>query len=134
MSAFVLSREYELQLPTSYVDIDRAEMEYVDGGAWNSVQNIGYALDVLIWVGGVVTGVIGIVGSVREILRRNARGLVVQATSTLLRKVGLSAAGFLASSIVSGLELFLNLSLGQGIAMVLDRIDKVRYSGAIELW
>lgn len=109
-------------------------MEYVDGGAWNSVQNIGYALDVLIWVGGVVTGVIGIVGSVREILRRNARGLVVQATSTLLRKVGLSAAGFLASSIVSGLELFLNLSLGQGIAMVLDRIDKVRYSGAIELW
>ena len=45
MSAFVLSREYELQLPTSYVDIDRAEMEYVDGGAWNSVQNIGYALN-----------------------------------------------------------------------------------------
>lgn len=88
----------------------------------------------LIWVGGVVTGVIGIVGSVREILRRNARGLVVQTTSTLLRKVGLSAAGFLASSIVSGLELFLNLSLGQGIAMVLDRIDKVRYSAAIELW
>ena len=34
MSAFVLSREYELQLPTSYVDIDRDEMEYVDGGGY----------------------------------------------------------------------------------------------------
>ncbi len=33
MSAFVLKREYALQLPTSYVDVDRDEMEYVDGGA-----------------------------------------------------------------------------------------------------
>lgn len=46
MSAFVLGREYELQLPNNYVEIDSDEMEYVDGGAWNSVQNIGYALDV----------------------------------------------------------------------------------------
>ena len=32
MSAFVLKREYALQLPTSYVDVDRDEMEYIDGG------------------------------------------------------------------------------------------------------
>lgn len=32
MSTFVLKREYALQMPTSYVDIDRDEMEYVDGG------------------------------------------------------------------------------------------------------
>jgi len=32
MSAFVLNRNYELQLPNSYVDVDREEMEYVDGG------------------------------------------------------------------------------------------------------
>ena len=134
MSTFVLKRGYELQLPTSFVDIDRDEMEYVDGGTWNSVKNIGFGIDVLIWAGGVVTGTIGILGSVREILRRNAKGLVVQATKTLLKNVGLSAAGFLASSIVSGLTLFLDLSLGQGIARALDRVDKNRYSGAIELW
>lgn len=134
MSTFVLKREYALQMPTSYVDIDRDEMEYVDGGVWNSVSNIGYLIDIAIWVGGVVTGTIGIYGSVKEILRRNARGLVVQSTQALLRNVGLSAAGFLASSIVSGLELFLNLSLGEGIARVLDRLDKVKYSGEIELW
>ena len=33
MSTFVLKKEYALQLPNSYVDIDRDEMEYVDGGA-----------------------------------------------------------------------------------------------------
>ena len=134
MSAFVLQREYSLQLPNNYVEIDRDEMEYVDGGQWNSVANVGRALDIVIWAGGVVTGIVGIVGSVREILRRNARGLVVQATKPLLAKVGLSAAGFAASSIVSGLLLFLDLSLGEAIANVLDRIDKNRYSGAIELW
>ncbi|NLL31702.1 MAG: hypothetical protein GX258_11875 [Clostridiales bacterium] len=32
MSAFVLKREYTLQLPNSYVDIDSDEMEYIDGG------------------------------------------------------------------------------------------------------
>ena len=32
MSAFVLNRNYQLQLPNSYVDVDREEMEYVDGG------------------------------------------------------------------------------------------------------
>ena len=32
MSTFVLKREYALQLPNSYVEIDRDEMEYVDGG------------------------------------------------------------------------------------------------------
>lgn len=123
-----------LKLPNNYVDIERDEMEYVDGGAWNSVKNIGRGIDMLLWAGGVVLGIVGIVGSVREILKRNAKGLVVQATSTLLRKVGLSAAGFLSSSIVSGLALFLNTSLGEGIARALDRVDKVRYSKAIELW
>ena len=33
MRAFVLKKEYSLQLPSSYMDIDREEMEYIDGGA-----------------------------------------------------------------------------------------------------
>ena len=32
MSTFVLKKEYELQLPSSYVDIDRDEIGYIDGG------------------------------------------------------------------------------------------------------
>ena len=34
MSTFVLNRNYALQMPSSYVDIDREEMEYVDGGGY----------------------------------------------------------------------------------------------------
>ena len=41
MSAFVLNKKYELALPTSYVDVDNEEMEYVDGGAWNTYR--GYS-------------------------------------------------------------------------------------------
>lgn len=43
------------------------------------------------------------------------------------------AAGFLATSVVSGLELFLNFSLGQGIARAVDRLDRHRNNGLIEL-
>lgn len=32
MSTFVLRREYALQMPTNFVDVDMDEMEYVDGG------------------------------------------------------------------------------------------------------
>ena len=46
MSTFVLNKEYSLQLPSSYVDIDREEMEYIDGGwtayrgwsGWNKIS------------------------------------------------------------------------------------------------
>jgi hypothetical protein len=32
MSSFVLNRNCQLELPTNFVEIDRDEMEYVDGG------------------------------------------------------------------------------------------------------
>ena len=32
MSTFVLKRQYALQLPKNHIEIDRDEMEYVDGG------------------------------------------------------------------------------------------------------
>ncbi len=42
MSAFVLGREYSLQLPNSYVEIDRDEMEYVDGGGVSLAMSVSY--------------------------------------------------------------------------------------------
>ena len=46
MSAFVLKKEYSLQLPSSYVDIEREEMEYIDGGLKVSSWVVSAALDV----------------------------------------------------------------------------------------
>lgn len=59
MSAFVLNRKYELALPTSYVDVDNEEMEYVDGGwsgyvaarnAWGYISKKGFS-KALAWSG-----------------------------------------------------------------------------------
>ncbi|SKA92194.1 hypothetical protein SAMN05428976_11911 [Clostridium sp. USBA 49] len=74
MSEFVLNRKYELQLPDSFVDIDRDEMEYIDGG-WSFTRKFstkaginalykagaGYSIATLILAFGVViTGATGI--------------------------------------------------------------------------
>lgn len=63
MSTFVLKKEYSLQLPSSYVDIYRDEMEYVEGGA---TATITVQRAWLISVGvGMVAGIIAgsVVGS-----------------------------------------------------------------------
>ncbi len=44
MSTFVLKRNYGLELPRSYVEVDRDEMEYVDGGGY-SKHWWGFAID-----------------------------------------------------------------------------------------
>lgn len=33
MSAFVLNRQYELQLPKNFSEVDKDEMEYIEGGS-----------------------------------------------------------------------------------------------------
>ena len=55
MSTFALKRGYELQLPTSYVDMNRDEMEYVDGTGWiaNLCGTSGAA------AGAIAAGIIG---------------------------------------------------------------------------
>ena len=59
MSTFVLKREYALQMPTNYVEIDRDEMEYVDGG-WDPRIVLKNAVGMtavagLAWVGNAIT-------------------------------------------------------------------------------
>ena len=53
MSTFALKRGYELQLPMSFVDVDRDEMEYLDGGSGFSnwffyVDNVGAIINTVI--------------------------------------------------------------------------------------
>ena len=42
MSTFVLNRNYGLALPTSYVEVDNEEMEYVDGGGASLAMSSSY--------------------------------------------------------------------------------------------
>jgi len=53
MSTFVLRREYALQMPNNFVDVDMDEMEYVDGGGavsnwFFSTKTVGAALNTAI--------------------------------------------------------------------------------------
>ncbi|MBL4930972.1 hypothetical protein [Clostridium paridis] len=56
MSAFVLNRNYELQLPNSYEDIDCDEMEYVDGGSTVNVYLKGTTFKYIIIGGSAAIG------------------------------------------------------------------------------
>jgi len=42
--------EMTLELPQNFVELDQDEMMYLDGGAWNSVRNVGIAIDVVIGI------------------------------------------------------------------------------------
>lgn len=54
MSTLALNRSYELQMPSSFVDVDRDEMEYVDGGL--GVPNWVFGIAVNMALGAVSGG------------------------------------------------------------------------------
>lgn len=55
MSSFVLNRSYELQLPNSFVEVEKDEMEYVDGGGWIA-WTLGNTCGAAAAVGGAMAG------------------------------------------------------------------------------
>lgn len=75
MSTFVLKKEYELQLPSSYIDIDREETEYIDGGLGAPNWLVGGAIN---WTIGIIAGA--------------GTGGGAIALRTLAKRYGLSAA------------------------------------------
>lgn len=88
MSTFVLKREYVLQMPTNYVEIDGDEMEYVEGGfyylTYSDVVKVVTTLGMTaatVTIAGVVTGLGG-----------------AGAVATLLPGIGWAAAGIIAAN------------------------------------
>ncbi len=57
MSTFALKRGYELQLPMRFVEVDREEMEYVDGGGTFRIQisSNSFIISMLATSGGYLT-------------------------------------------------------------------------------
>lgn len=57
MSTFVLKKEYKLQLPNNFVEIDREEMEYFDGGGTVTfkISSNSFIIGALSAVGGSLT-------------------------------------------------------------------------------
>ncbi|SDP50528.1 hypothetical protein [Clostridium gasigenes] len=126
MSTFALKRGYELQLPNSYVGMDREEMEYVDGGGvgrnwWNSTNSVGNAIDCIIYLVPALSAMntamkLGRLASV-------GRSVMVAGIQGALKKAKKDFAIQFAVSAVNVLLTLSGMSVGKAIATALDRVD-----------
>lgn len=127
-----------LQLPVNYVEVERDEMEYVDGG-WTvcSVETAGNWIDTGIiavsWafgIGGAISSIKSLSKLVTSIGRRQAKNMVRQAIS--------QACWFLASSTISSAVdiafIWMDMSIGKAVAMGIDYyLDANRGNGSIDI-
>ncbi len=134
MSTFVLKREYALQLPNSYVEIDRDEMEYVDGGYlidFNK-QWLGWFVDGAL----VVFGGAALVGGIATLLRKvGARAVANQLVGVAMATAiyfGVHPNQSRLFSVIYGLIGVIGISPGGLIASALDAIDRSGTNGKIQ--
>ena len=89
MSTFVLKKEYALQLPNNFVEIDRDEMEYVDGGF--------YYMDYYAVVG--LVQAVGLSGATVTVAALAAQlGGMTGLVASLIPGIGWAAAGLIAAN------------------------------------
>ncbi len=120
MSTFVLRREYALQMPNNFVDVDMDEMEYIDGGLYIPNSVISFAVNAVF--NGLLGG--GTYGSLRAIVNALGKQGSLEVVKGVLKRwvsvqVANKVAGFLGGQIMG----FLTFSVGGFVATCLDRYD-----------
>ena len=132
MSTFVLKKDYALQLPSSYIDIDRDEMEYIDGGGFISNKFMAGAIDVLIWSIPSMKAFKGTLLGL-SLMSYTAKLSIARAVTGGLAKVGLAWLGITESRILGVIMNFTGFSVGSYIAeRLIDPLDGNRYNGGFE--
>lgn len=135
MSTFALKREYALQMPANYVDVNMNEMEYVDGGASISTGAAGLILNGVLAI--ITPGIFGMIGSVKvwnvfkstiKSVCQNLSRAIIGSLNTLTKAIGgrgLSAAvsAHVTSNLAWVIEGAISLSPGGIVATALDYID-----------
>ncbi|MDB1934047.1 hypothetical protein PMY12_08630 [Clostridium tertium] len=128
MSAFVLKKDYALQLPSSYVDIDREEMEYLDGGAFISNKFMAGIIDTAIWCIPSMKAFKGTLLGL-SLMSYSAKLSVSRAIAGGIAKIGLSWLGITQSRILGVIMNFTGFSIGTYIAeKLIDPRDGNRYN------
>lgn len=134
MSAFVLKKEYSLQLPSSYVDINREEMEYIDGGYLIDFDKkyLGWVIDGSL----VVFGGSALVGGIATALRKfGARAVANQLTGVAMAAAiyfGVHPNQSRIFSAIYGLLGVIGITPGGLIATALDAVDSSGVNGKIQ--
>lgn len=120
-----------LQLPNNYVEFEREEMEYVDGGNrftdWMfSVQTVGSAINVAI---SSVIPIGGIGGYVAKVGTKNAARFLEAVVVNKLKAIGIAVGG---GTVIKGLEFALDyMDVGHRFAGYLDSIDTAPNNGIV---
>jgi len=134
MSAFVLNRKYELQLPSSFVDIDREEMEYVDGGYYVDINKkyVGWVIDGLLVVFGGEALVGGIIAAIRKLGARTVANKLTAVALAACMYFGLHPNQSRLFSAIYGLLGVIGITPGGLIADAIDSVDRSGSNGRIQ--
>lgn len=122
---------YALQLPNNYVEIERDEMEYVDGGSaltdkMFSVRSVGAAINTII---GFAIPMGGISSFVAKKGTANAARYLEAAVVNKLKTMGILVGG---GTVIGGLTYALNyIDVGTNFAKFLDSIDASPNNGIV---
>ncbi len=119
-----------LQLPSNFVDVDREEMEYVDGGGlFISNRVIQGAIDVAIWiVPGLKFARTGILAV--TMMSSVAKTALARAICTAVSKVTFSWFVLSQNSVLNAIMTFTGASIGGFIAeKLIDPLDGSRNGG-----
>jgi hypothetical protein len=126
MSAFVLNRKYELQLPERFVDVDREEMEYVDGGFAIGKDFAASAFNVAI---GIAVG--GGVGAIQSFIinkgKQEAKRIFTRTVTSKLIAWGANNLAWIVGTAVSFALDYCNI--GNAIATYIDNHDTYHGNG-----
>lgn len=134
MSTFVLKREYTLQMPTSYVDIDREEMEYVDGGFtiknWAITGTIEAAIFLIPTLKIFKTTVLSV-----ALLSSAARNSLVRTICSVITDITYGMYKMSENRVLGAIKAFTGFSIGSFIATkLIDPLDGSTKDQGLTLW
>jgi len=127
MSAFVLNRKYQVQLPNSFVDVDSEEMEYVDGGFNMSRDTVAWIADALI---ALVTFGVSSAITIGSFLRKKGATSGTQLIVKIATRAGIART--IALNFAKALCVVLCFTIGYGIAYLADRFDSLGLNGRVQ--
>ncbi|CAM2077110.1 MAG: hypothetical protein NSGCLCUN01_01298 [uncultured Clostridium sp.] len=136
MSTFVLKREYALAMPTSYIDIDRDEMEYVDGGAFVYRWAVTMTLDVIAMAFGLGAILAPIKYGGKKMAQIAIRNNIGTIKTAVARFIGSTSVSLTTNTILNLLlpNLSCLFSIGGIIGLIADYASDRKVDGKITLW
>ncbi len=113
-----------LVMPSSYAVMSEDEMTYVEGGFAIKSSTLAKCIDVFAGVIALAVGIWSGAGLLKAIAKRNAKGLMVCATSLAVKYAKICIADAVISGIANLISVICDMSLGDGIVWALNRFDK----------